>query len=516
MDGPASAAAGPREGRPKRIRVSIALFVLAALVAAPGSRAAEISSPIDLAASAKTPPPVEKTELTVAVIAARRAALQKKIAATRLELAKLPEGSTEDTARWLTAETALLERIDAVLAEQARTWQAAADLAIEVAAITERTSNRRPPETTFKPPYDLAALDQLYAERDALDLAETTLKRDLANAETMLREAADILEEKDRARRAVRGAADATKPADVAPGNLRLAALESRLAQETLAVREKALKIIKAQQSLLAPKRLILNPRFDWLRANLALSPEPPAEGPSLRALELDRDIAQAKTSADAATKIVIATERRAASEQATDELTARRDDRQTANLTLSVLTAERERIAEQAGITALRRRVLTGGMPAEKLRALAKENHARLEELDREHRRDVTALFRSQGELQGWQSRLTHEAATAVPVAPWIFERVKRLGAWIVLSQAELADHDRLRTECRRLQEEVGSRVTLFSWSEAAAVTWEKIVAAWDFEIFSVQDQPVRVNTIVWVLVLVVLGFHTSRWLTA
>lgn len=510
------AIAQPRAGRSQRIRFYAALFALVCLLAAPDTRATEIASPLSIVAGAKAAPSAEKTELTVAVIAARRDVLQKEIAATRLELAKLPEGSTEDTARWLTAETALMERIDAILAEQARTWQEAADLAIEVTDITERTSNRRPPETTFKPPYDMAALDQLYAERDALDLAATTLKRDLVNAETMLREAADILGEKDRVRRAVRGAADAPKPADVAPSNLRLAALESRLAQATLAVREEALKILKTRQSLLEPKRLILNPRFDWLRANLILGAEPSTEGPSLRAGELDHDIARAKLSADAATSVVIATERRAAHEQITDELTARRDDRQTANLTLSVLTAQRERIAELAKLTVLRHQVLTGGMPVEKLRVLSKENQTLLEQLTREQRRGVTALFRNQRELQIWQSRLTQEAASATPVAPWIFDRVKSLAAWIDLSQVELADHDRLRIECSRLQEELGSRVTQFSWSEKSDAAWEKLVAAWKFEAFSVQDQPVRVNTIVWVLLLVVLGFYASHWLTS
>jgi hypothetical protein len=38
-------------------------------------------------------------------------ALQKEIAATRGELAKLPEGVSMDAAHWLTQETALLERI---------------------------------------------------------------------------------------------------------------------------------------------------------------------------------------------------------------------------------------------------------------------------------------------------------------------------------------------------------------------------------------------------------------------
>ena len=66
-------------------------------------------------------------------VAARRAALKTEIAASRAELGKLAEGASEDMARSLTEETALLERIDAVYAEQQRTLQHAADLAKEAA-----------------------------------------------------------------------------------------------------------------------------------------------------------------------------------------------------------------------------------------------------------------------------------------------------------------------------------------------------------------------------------------------
>ncbi len=126
-----------------------------------------------------------------------------------------------------------------------------------------------------------------------------------------------------------------------------------------------------------------------------------------------------------------------------------------------------------------------------------------------------MTALIRSRRELQDWQSRLTQATAADEKASPWSLERVKRLSAWIELSQAALSDLDRLRTERSRLQEEIGARVNLFSWSEATAVARENVVAAWNFEVFSVQDQPVRVKTILAVLLLVVLGYHASRWVS-
>ncbi|MDI1247679.1 MAG: hypothetical protein PSV13_02225, partial [Lacunisphaera sp.] len=255
-------------------------------------------------------------------------------------------------------------------------------------------------------------LDQLYAERDSLELAATTLERDVENAGTTVREADAFLKEKDRDRRTVRGNSGATAAEGKAPGNLRLAELESRLAQETLLLREKTLRTLKLRQSLVEPKQKLLQPRFDWLQTNLVLGSEPSPEALADLAAALDPAIAAAKKEAQAATRSVIATERRAVTEPVADELESRRANRQTANLTLSALTAQRERLAEKARVIALRRRVLAGGMPATELRALARDNQTALDELGRERDRGRTALIRSRRELQDWQGRLTQSAA--------------------------------------------------------------------------------------------------------
>jgi hypothetical protein len=180
---------------------------------------AALPVPPGLTDVAAPPASQPKDESSVASITTRREMLQKEIAATREELAKLAEGVSAESARWLTQETALLERIDAVHAEQQRTWQHAADLAKEAADVAERTRNLRPPEVTLQPPYDLPLLDQLYAERDALEQAAEALKRDIGQTETMVQEARDILEEKDRERRAVRGTVVAKRTAGKASGN---------------------------------------------------------------------------------------------------------------------------------------------------------------------------------------------------------------------------------------------------------------------------------------------------------
>ncbi len=470
---------------------------------------------------AATPPPVTAATVDTApaAVAARRDAVQQEIAATRAELAKLPEGMSDESARWLTQETALLERLDAVHAEQQRTGQHAADLAKEAADVEARTRNRRPVETTLPPPYGIALLDQLYAERDYLEQAEDWLKRDVANAETQLEDARDIQQEKDRARRAVRQAIETVKKGGKTTGNLRLAELESRLAHETLRLREQALRTLKLQQSLLAPKQKLLRPRLDWLRANLNLAAEETGEWQQLhakRTAELELALVAAREAAETVTQTAIAAERRGAADKNLEELDARRADRQAANLTVSVLTAQRERLAEAAKVLAWRRHVLSGGMPSKEMRTLADENQEALDQLARERRAVGRELFRNRKDLQEWQGRLARAAAAGETSPPWSVERVQRLAQWIELSAAEVADLDQMRTARSRLQEEIGGRVNLFSWREGTLVARESLVAAWNYEVFSVDDAPVRIKAILAVLLLVGLGYHASRWLSA
>jgi potassium efflux system protein len=466
---------------------------------------------------ATAPAPTVSNDLTLESIAASRAALQKEITTTRDELAKLGGGVSEDAAVWLTQETALLERLDAVYAEQQRTVQHANDLAKEAEDVDQHTRNLRPPETSFKPPFTLALLDQLYAERDYLEQAGGWLKNDIGNTETMLQEARDSLAEKERARRAAREPTKTTGDVTKIQGTIRLTELESRIAQQTVILREKALKTLKFQQSLLEPKQKLLRPRFDWLREHLALSAEESAaaQKQQKRADELDRAIGLAKKEADAATQLVISTERRSATEKNADELESRRAGRQIANLTLSVLTAQRERLAEIPKVAEQRRHVLSGGLTAAELRALVLENREAIARLGAERKRDETELSKSRAELQGWQGRLSRATTADEKPASWSLDHVKRLAAWIDLSEEELADLDHLRTEQSRLKEELGEQVSVFSFRDSAGAAREHLMAAWNYEVFSVKDEPVRVKTILTVLLLVVLGYHASRLLS-
>jgi small-conductance mechanosensitive channel len=488
-------------------------FALAATaanpLALPGSAPAG-QDPKDAKEAAKTP------AITAAELEQKRAAVQKEIAGARAELEKLPSDTQDETALRLTQEIALLERIDATLVDQQHVLQHRADLAKEAAEVDERTRDRRPPETTFKPPYGLRLLDEIYGERDYLIAAQTWLKTDVNNATTALADAREQLDDKNRARRTARESLEKSDDKSGGQGALRLSELETRLAEETVRARELGVHTLKYQQSLLQPKLALVEPRFDWLRAHLAITDQEIAslrEQNEKRGAELDKAIAAAKDDAAKISRLVIAAERRAdADQKGNAELESRRADRQTANLTLSILTTERSRLLELQKVIELRRKVLTGGASSKDMRDWAEVNDSAAHDLEKERRRQVTEMVKTRNELQDLEGRLAR-SDNGERAAAWVTDRTRRLGAYLTLNEREVSDIDTLRTARLRLKEELGQHVTTFSVHDSISEAKEDVIAAWNYEVFSVRDEPVRIKTLFAVLALIIAGYYASRW---
>lgn len=473
-----------------------------------------------LVAPAATVPPKEDL-FTLESVTARRTALQIETTRARSDLKQLPETTADETALALTQEIGLLARLDRVHGDQLRTLQHAADLAQESLAITARTQDPSPPDARLPAPHGLTLLDKLYTERDYLVRAEALLKTDLENASTALADARDDLADKDRLRRSAKEAGPGT--ADRRLASRRLAELESRLAGETVLLAEGALKTLRLQQSLLAPKLALLLPDLSWLHANLVLSADDLAAQEleqKKRLSELDATIEATATEAERVERLVLLAERRMAAntdpaKTASDGLESRRADRQTVNLTLSAYTALRARQAVFTEVEQLRRRVLANqGQPAE-YKTWATANRDALERLPKDRRTRLRELRQSRHELQELRTRLASPmpgTTEGAPAASWTLDRVKHLEAWIACGELDLADLTDLATARSRLREELASRVFDFSIPDTLGAAWRHIVTAWDYEVFSVTDRPVRVRTIFFLLALVIVGHWVAR----
>ena len=504
---------------PSFLRVPLLLAALAFISAQPPLSAA---LPTDTLTGKKNAPAhatdTTSPELTPALIAKSRAALQKEIERTRADFAKLPADQAEDTTLWLTQEIVLLGRLDNTYTEQLNTLQHAADLTKESTELADLSQNPRPPEVRLKPPHGLVLLDQLYAQRDYLLRAKALLKTDIENVTTALEDARDDLDDKDRLRRTAKESAQEADNRIAAQGALRLAELESRLARETIVLHEKSLATLKLQQSLLAPKLALLLPDLEWLHAHLVIGETDLAAAQAKqkkRIAELDLEITDARKLSDQVARLVVSAERRDSastkSAETDTELDSRRADRQTVNLMLSALTAQRERQAVLTEVIRQRILVLTDAGTSADFKTAADANDEALARLPKERRPLFAELRKSRQELQTLQARLVDSASPARQQT-WVTDRVGHLTAWIAVNERNLADLTELTTARNRLNEELGARVSTFSLGESFTSARTGITAAWNYEVFSIADQPVRVNTILTVIILIIAGHWLSR----
>lgn len=456
--------------------------------------------------------------LTFEVVAQRRAEVKKELAAARAALARLPEGKAQEAGLWLTQETALLERIDGVLAEAARTLQHAADLAGEAAVVSGRTKNRRPADEVLKPPYNLALLDQVYAERDYLEEADVTLTTDIGNATDALQEARDTLEDRDRDRRSAREALATARDPVRAQRQLRIAELESRLAQETVQLRETALHTLRFQQSLIEPKRALLRPNLEWLRSHVVITDEDVAADRAAREkrrAEIEAGLEQLRADAEQVSLQVLDLETRPGANPSQEELASRRADRQLATRGVAVLSGQRDYLQERDKVAELRRNVLAGRAAKSDMRVWDAENRTRIERIERDRLLQRAELTKTRRELQDLQARITSAGTENGAIGAWVTERIRRLTAWHTLNSAERAEMQALRSERLRLKEELAMQVGGINFSEAVELARRSVVAAWNYEVFSVQDEPVRVKTILAVIVIVLAGHWLCRRLS-
>ncbi|CAM2774222.1 mechanosensitive ion channel domain-containing protein [Rariglobus hedericola] len=472
------------------------------------------------ALTGKNPAPAQasEAELTPTLVTERRASLQKEIDRTRVDFEKLPANQAEDSTLWLTQEIVLLGRIDSTYTEQLHTLQHAADLAKESAELTDLAQNPRPPEVRLKPPQGLVLLDQLYDQRDYLLHAKAALKTDIENVATSLQDARDDLEAKDRLRRTAKESAQESANRIATQGALRLAELESRLARETIVLHEKSLATLKFQQSLLAPKIALLLPDLEWLHAHLVIGESDLVAAQAKqdkRIAELDLEIAKTRELSEQVARLVVTAERRdsaATKSPETDaELESRRADRQTVNLMLSALTAQRERQATLTDVLRKRILVLTDAGSSADFKTTAKANDEALARIPKERRPLFAELRKNRQELQALQARLADSSLPARQ-QDWVSDRVKHLTAGVAINERNLADLTELATARNRLNEELGARVSTFSWGETFTSAQSGIAAGWNYEVFSIADQPIRVNTILTVIVLIIAGHWFSR----
>ena len=473
----------------------------AALVAQPsnlisqltGSQAAPSAESADAAED-------EAAAVTAEAVEASQAELQEQLEEARSRLDAAGAGTSTD----VVARIELLERLDRVFNDQLQALRQHEDLQVRAAEVERESQSGQTDLGIGFGAVSFEALEQLYDESDALQQAQRWSERSRESALDRKQTAADTFEATERARRSAR------EKADKNPGQflieLETAQLRSRVAREELSLASLEWENLELEQTLIEPQLEQLRPRLEWIKKHFVPSPEARAaraEQREKRAEDLRDEIEEARrVAARAATDLA---RRESRTEAEARSLDPWRESRRLASSRMGLLSRQLTRLDEFAAIERQRFAVLQQTTTKAQAKLWADENENRLETQDGERRQHLGELIRI---------RRLHEVAPDREASA--AERALRelASQWIETAETELADLDALRAARRRLQTELADMgvASMPSLSEAWPAFWDGVKTVWGYELFSVEDRPVRVSTLFVVALLVLLGVVAAR----
>lgn len=459
---------------------------------------------------------VELFALNQAKVEAAKAELVKELAAERsaLEDAEDKESEAGQAGAERRQRLSLLEQLDRVYADQLRSLRRDQDLEVEQRILTERVEKRAAPGSSLNDQPTFTLLEYLLDERDQAKDARQWLERDREIAVEVDRAAGKRFERLERERRAVRERSDENSGQHL--DELRLAQLRSRLAGEEAKLRRHELQVLDRQASLFAPRIKLWEPEIAWVRVNLVPSEAQQRERARLRkreSLRLEKAVESARESlADISGAMVRREENKTTD---SEELEIWREVRRLANQRVSVLGRQLLRVEEFEEIETRRLAALNDEIERGVAEQWAEQNQVRLQQIENQRSQQISELVRSRRQAELTTRMLAVPENLSRSMRSVLEDQNELIGNWLELCSNEIASLNQLLAVRGRLAEELGKvlPLSLPTLGDAWGGTGALIKGVWQYELFTVDDQPVRVRTILWVLFLVLIGVLVARW---
>ncbi len=485
----------------------VAVAALGQQIQPPGVPAA----PPAAAAPAVEPTPQEQIET-------RRAEVAKDLTEARDRLARSEASGTTPSPQ-LGQEVELLERIERLLGQQLATIPQEAEQQPKTSELARQLDALKATGPDQQPPYPFLDLerarDKLAATRKRLERVDAGVQA----AREALDQAKRVHEERERARRAAREAADRSNTPELA-AQLRLARLESRVADETARLRERELVVERGNQTLERLQLEIDTETVRWLERGTHFS------ATDLREIKLRlataeqtlrRELQRAEEDVQAAEARLLDARRRHEAAGPDDralaeEVEARRLAQDASRRRTRSLT---QRLEWQAAInTAWERRHAVENKTADKgaLRGWLSEADAQLAALDIAGQLEAADL----NDLRNAMIAIGGKAEDSTgPTARWLGEQKAALERMQSLLEANVAAREQARRVHKRLAEEIRRETDRVSIGERFSAAWQSVKAVWNYEITSIDDRPITVGKVFIALFILVTGIIVSRRLS-
>lgn len=460
-----------------------------------------------------------------AQVAAERAQVAKDLAAAR---AALDAATTEGQAapERLQREIQLLSEIDLQLGQLLAALEQSSELKTQSEQQQTDLDNLRARGPVESPPYSFALLETLGDEL-VTEAAREESRTDVVElAQSALKSATGKAEEKERARRKAKEALetntdDATRPA--LSWALRVAELESQIAQYERRLREIELANQKIDREIHETRLTFLKEKLAQVRLKTQFQREGLNE--FLARLDdaeyqLNRQLDYAKS--DLSLRDSQWTEARRRLDNASDksaalieEVEARRLARQARQREVTLLGQQLQSIADARQVWNRRYEIFNQSVEKSKIATWETESQEAIEKLARDirlHRMRLEELRREAVTLDGKVAAVVEDDPAT---RRWLNEQRIQIDNLIKIFTSTVERLEATRRLHAKLLAQIGERRKSVEWGERFEDAWVIVLDVWNYELTSINDNPITVRKVIIGLVLFFVGTLLARRLT-
>ena len=457
-------------------------------------------------------------------IDAKRTELATELVAAKRNLESAAANADVTPPAHLAREVSLIESIDLLYSQQLAQLQRLDELRTDQVRLKADLSALRATGPTEEPPDSFLLLESVRSELTAQINRGVKLETARKAAALAVTNARKQSENRERARRqakeALRAQPDDARVAELAVV-LRLAELESRLAVETLALRELEDRNQAEGAAIYELRLSFLKQKVAWIE-NRAQFTQDDLDEQLVRVgskeLALKRVLAAANFDLDSAVqRLARARQRRDVAEETdqalVEEVEAARLEREAHQLRVILSQTYLQRLALLKQIWNRRFRVFNNQATAVELKSWSDEAEDALIQLDSESRLQNDEAAESRKSLVTLREKLDLAADAGPEVGRWLREQIRYLEKQIGAYESSVAEIETTRRLCERLAAEISGEVERPGFSERLAALGNAILTVWRYELAAVDDKPITVSKIVVGILLLVVGMSAARF---
>ena len=449
-----------------------------------------------------------------------------RIAEKVLKSAKKEAGKNEKPPEKLQAELELLKQLKAIVAQHEAAKNLEKDLHTKLTGLQGQLETVRSIGPRESKPYSFLLLDRLKDELTTRQARSDINQDALKDTEQAVLRAKETLKTKQQAARKVKSELQVTK--DVAEKQklsdaIKLANAAERIAVETVELKKQERANEKLTQQIQATKAELLTEKINWISKDVEFSQNDlETQFITLEKRESDlksvlksvdsnlayaeREWSRAKQEADMAMK---------PSQVLIEQVEAWQLARQRYQQEVSVLNARLQRIAKERELWNLRYKVLTAQAKPEELITWADESRQLASQLEREKRLQQMRIDELRREVAAKDNELQSGSNKLGNAKRWIESQREHLSQTLQLHDSSIVSIESTLLLNNKLLTEIEGDVDEWSFSEWAGGLWHYVKKVWNFEITSVDDNPLTIGKIIVGIILIVLGFIFSRKLS-